>query len=342
MSDAGTLDGGIDGVLGQRFFNGWVMGGAEIEVTITVNGQAIGRGRASYPRLDIVNDSACNTGFSIACDLATTDDDILLGKVQVEFRGRNGAVVARDLGDRLRAQSAQAIVDGGRPFGPQTAKLLWHYLGVSAVDGWLLNQFESLGRNCAFGHIQGLKKAAHLGLLRYSSVPNHALTVAMENRFAGVGDAAFTRVFVDPVGEFRTSDRRYDMSAHTKIHAGDVDAEDFAVRQMAKIRYLARNLLEDIEAGDKILVVHNLPDRIAPDLLDRLRIAVRSIGPAPIMYVEAAGGENPPGTVVKLGDGVFLAHVVSIPTEHYQATAESLASWLDICATTYRLAFQDG
>lgn len=322
MIVAGTLEGCIDGVLGWRVFSGWVTGGDGVSVTITLNGDPIGYGRPSFQR------SALARGFSILCDQAVTDDDLASGRVRVEFRRPDGAAATHDLTDRERARAA--------PANPGAL------IAFPNDDGWLLNQFESLGRNCAFGHIQGLKKAAHLGLLRYSSIPIQALIVAMENRFAGVGDAEFTRVFIDATGEFRTSDKRYDMAAHTKILSGEVDAEDFAVRQMAKIRYLVRNLLEDIEAGDKILVVHNLPDRIADETFDRLRLAVRSIGPAPIMYVEAASAENSAGLVVPRGDGVFQAHVVSVPTEHYQATEDSLASWLDICAVTYRMARPDG
>jgi hypothetical protein len=367
----GCMNGCIDNIGDHCVFTGWVINhahvlqGREILVLITCNGEEIGRGKPSFPRFDILRDADYFTGFQIACDRVVSDEDILFGRVSAQFSDRDGAAGIGEIWDNVRARAAHGALRLAHPLGPLAGKLMLEYLAKSGFvagpessspehaakivksqtqsatnfDAWLLNQFESLGCNCTFGLIQTNAKAAHLGLMQFSDVTINGLMNALANRLVGMGEPAFTNLSVDMNGEYRTSDRRFGLSTHTKIHVGEVDDADFARRQFAKIRYLVRNFLEDIEAGDKILVVHAMPGQIDLILLAELLATVRKIGPAPILYVEAATEQNAAGTVGQIDDGLLIGYVTATPTQHFQTTAESLASWITVCKKAYQLAF---
>ena len=365
----GNINGCIDNIGDHRVFTGWVINhahiaqGREILVVLTCNGEEIGRAKPSYPRFDILKDENYFTGYRIACARAVSDEDILFGRIYAQFSDSDGSTAVGEVWDNARARSAHAALQSAQPLGPLAGKLMLEYLAKSGfvadispvepaseivatsppsarhLDGWLLNQFESLGRDCTFGMIQATAQAAPLGLLKFSDVTISGVVAALANRFVGVGEPEFTNLSVDMHGEYRTSDRRFGMSAHTKIHVGEVDAADFARRQFAKIRYLVRNFLEDIEAGDKILVVHAMPGRIDRAVLAQLRELVDKIGPAPILYVEAATAQNPAGNVAQLDARLLIGYVTTTPTQHFQTTTESLVSWIAVCRTAYQRAY---
>ena len=370
----GAMNGSIDSVIDNRVFTGWVLNharifqGREILVLITCNGQEIGRGKPSYPRFDIVKDPDYWTGFRVTCDRIVNDDDILFGRIGAQFSDCDGATAFGEIWDNVRARAAHTSLQSALPLGPLAGKLMLDYLAKSGfapheaiastppaddvpemmesqtssaknIDQWLLGQFESLGRDCTFGMIQTHANATHLGLMKFSEVSLEGLMDALADRFAGVGVPEFTKLSVDTKGEYRTSDRRFGMSAHTKVHVGEVDEANFAQRQFSRIRYLVRNFLEDVEAGETILVIHAMHGRIDGDRLAELLEKIRKIGPAPVLYIEAATERNSAGHVERLGDGLLVGFVAATPTQQFQTTAESLASWIGVCRKAYQLAF---
>ena len=86
-------------------------------------------------------------------------------------------------------------------------------------------------------------------------------------------------------------------------------------------------MIEKIESGDKILVIHALPEEIPETKLRRLLSAIRQIGPAPLLYLEMATEEKPPGTVFLRRDGIMIGHVLQIQGELMRPEAEVRDGW---------------
>ncbi len=199
-------------------------------------------------------------------------------------------------------------------------------------------RFESLGRDCEFGSVQRSFGAEPLGLLRFSAIGVDALTAALRDRFRGVGAPEFTEIKVDEEGEYRTTDRRYGMEAHTFFFEGSVEYQEFFVQQCKKISYLARNLLDVIESGEKILVHHMRPERLSEARLQALLAAVRAIGPAPLLYVENAIGQHQPGSVVRRDNGLMVGYVDDEGDGANPAPHSAAGTWRKVCAAAAAMA----
>ena len=206
-----------------------------------------------------------------------------------------------------------------------------------ADDQWLIRQFESLGKDCLFGSIQRRLGVEPLGLLRFAGIGINGVTDAINNRFAGVGSPEFVRISTDEKGEYSTSDTRYHMASHTFVYEGDVNFERFHKQQCKKIAFLARKLMEDIELGEKIFIVHDCPNEIPTPLLQALLAALRRHGPGDLLYMRLATPEHPTGTVLRRDDEVlegFLPHPGDDPAKPVQAITDS---WLAVCRRAYQL-----
>lgn len=202
----------------------------------------------------------------------------------------------------------------------------------------LMQAFESLGDNCEFGLVQRHAGVEPLGLLRFAGMSLGNLVAALEARFDGLGTV--DTVTVHPAGppgrrELMVHEAYLGARYHTFIREGDLDPEALRGREAKRLAFLRRKLLDDLAAGEKIWVWRELgmtdPARLQP-LLD----ALRALGPNLLLWVVAADGGHPPGTVERLGRDLIKGYVERLAP--YEDAADIRpASWFEVCENAFGL-----
>jgi hypothetical protein len=167
--------------------------------------------------------------------------------------------------------------------------------------------FESLGSNCELGFVQRDLGIEPLSLLRFAGIPLHKLWRGLETGFAGL--AVPEHFHLRPRGdggEYIGRDDVYLLEYHTGQAA--VVPERLHASEPARLRYLARKLLDDMEDATKILVV-KADDSLDPAQIATLLRMVHRRGPAILLWVEAASPDHPPGTVDAICPGLLKGYV---------------------------------
>jgi len=195
----------------------------------------------------------------------------------------------------------------------------------------LFYQFESLGSDCSLGGMQRAYGAEPLGLLRFTRITVPAMINALRDGFKGVGAPEYTRLIMDEAGQYFSQDFRYHMSSHTFVYQTDVEYEQFFKKQCKKISFLVRNMLEKLQEGEKIFVVHAMPGTIQDDVLAILMQELRNYGSSRLLYLEEASEICPPGRFLVRDDGIMVGYVLKIQSELTRPIMKVRESWLAVC-----------
>lgn len=198
----------------------------------------------------------------------------------------------------------------------------------------VVQTFESLGDNCEFGLVQRFCGAEPLGLFRFAGTTVEALVHALDTDFRHYGGESDLVILESESGGLYCQSRRYGFAYTTSDLAASTEPGSILPREIRKVEYLKRRLLEDLEAGEKILVRKGPPEESLDDVAMLAR-AVRRHGPSTLLRVLAAG--DAPAPVAWRADGVMEGGVRCFaPVE--RAFDIDLESWLDLCHGAYRLA----
>lgn len=226
-----------------------------------------------------------------------------------------------------------------RAGGPDATLLSGSPDAATLSPDQLMMRFESLGENCEFGLAQRRCGAEPLGLLRFASAPLDKLIVGLESRFEGMGEYDQIDVKISENGsEYLVVDRRFGFLYHPWILAGEAEAENVRQRETARLPFLRRKLLEDLEEGRKIFVYHAMEPLRETEAL-RLSAALRAYGPGSLLWVELADNDHRAGAVEQVKPGFFKAHIDRFaPSEN--AHDLSLDCWIEICRNACCLADQ--
>jgi hypothetical protein len=353
--DAVYLSGAVDDFIAPGVLSGWVTNsslsgkGLDIRVSVRIGDRLVAEGSLTHPRPDVVSSVDHLAAFRLVCREDIPDELIAFDLLRIEARDDAGRTCELNIWEPVRAFAFDRLFKSTTPLGKCAASALLlaveespdidrkaraairqiHDLHFEEENRRLLFQFESLGKDCSLGGLQRAFGAEPLGLLRFAGIDVDAVIDALNGRFEGVGSPDFTTIAADHTGEFYTSDARYGMSSHTFIYEGDVDFERFCQQQYKKIRFLVRNMLEKLQEGDRIFVVHDIPDEISDAKLHALLAAIRRIGPARLLYLRAAGENNADGTCKMRDDGIMEGSV--LPIEGVESAPENRASWLTVC-----------
>jgi hypothetical protein len=225
--------------------------------------------------------------------------------------------------------------------------------GAVAVDVGLLMQadrmplqammlnFESLGQNCEFGLVQRRCGAEPLGLLRFSSTPLPKLLNALDARFEGMGEAGSVSVELSSNGrEYMISDRRFGFLYHAFVEAGAMSDEALHKREVRRVPFLARKLVEDLEAAEKIFVFKGM-GAMEEEEVYPLALALRRYGKNTLLFVNLADGARRGGSVEARAPGFLVGYLDRFaPGE--DATDLELAQWVHVCRAAYRLRLVAG
>ncbi|MGI4802301.1 MAG: hypothetical protein ACRYG8_51360 [Janthinobacterium lividum] len=177
--------------------------------------------------------------------------------------------------------------------------------GASRVDELddtqLMMAFESLGDDCEFGFVQRSVGAEPLSLLRFGGIRLHRLYEGLGERFEGIDDVAELGLSIqggEGHGEYMIVQNRYRYLYHTFVNSWEMDRDALVAREVTRLAFCRRKLLEDLEDGDKIFVVKS---SYAPGLrLDQVvpvAERVAGFGGGITFWATASDAEHPPGTL---------------------------------------------
>ena len=194
----------------------------------------------------------------------------------------------------------------------------------------LMAQYESLGENCEFGLVQRRCGDEPLGLLRFSSAPLPKLLAALDARFAGMGHHDNVLVELSSNGgEYMIQDKAFGFYYHAWVRPKDMTPEQVRAREVARVPFLVRKLLEDLTDGRKIFVFHAM-EKISPAWAMLLCEAIRRYGPGRLLWVQTADAQHPVGSLDDYGNGLFAGYIDRFaPGEN--AHDLSLGSWIHLC-----------
>jgi hypothetical protein len=198
----------------------------------------------------------------------------------------------------------------------------------------LMLHFESIGENCEFGLVQRRCGVEPLGLLRFGSAPLPNLVKALEARFEGMGRPDKLEVQISGNGtEYMILDRQFGFLYHAWVLVNERSIEQVHAREVKRVPFLVRKLIEDISGGDKLLVYHGMSPLARPDV-DRLLRAISTYGRATLLWVELADETHESGSVERIGPNLLRAHVDRFaPGEN--AHDVSLDAWVAVCRNAY-------
>jgi hypothetical protein len=208
----------------------------------------------------------------------------------------------------------------------------------------ILLAFESLGENCEFGLVQRDAGVEPLGLLRFGTINQpyerklDVLAEAMDRGFAGLGEPGtmtFDLWSQSGPREYFVNDSVYGLRYHSGVFEDTIAESDLMAREMKRLGFLRRKLLEDLRGGEKIWVWKCLTTT-SPDQLAPLLTVLRKLGPNILLWVVEADAGHPPGMIEQLAADLVKGYV-----EHFTPFGEAPptmpASWHQVCRETHRL-----
>jgi len=202
----------------------------------------------------------------------------------------------------------------------------------------LVIEFESLGENCEFGLAQRRADAEPLGLLRFASIFQRNLIDGLEQRFDGLGAAEDVDPRLEGEGrrEFMIYERKYGLVYHTFVFEGDRDLWLLREQETARLTFLRRKLMEDLEGGEKIFVYkRNTPVSVEEVL--PIVVAVNQYGRNTLLWVVPAEPGRASGTVEVAGPGLLKGYIDRFAPDE-NALDLSFEGWMELCANAFVLA----
>ncbi len=207
--------------------------------------------------------------------------------------------------------------------------------GLSVAD--LALQFESVGENCEFGLFQRRCDAEPLGLLRFSSTFMRNLIRGVESGFAGLGEneAIEPRLEGGPRKEFMIHEQKYGLVYHTFVYEGERSAWLMREQEVARLKFLRRKFIEELEAAEKIFVYRYGAKATLEEILP-LHMALNRYGPATLLWVVPADRGHAAGSVEVLMPGLMKGYIDRFAPDD-NAHDLSFDGWLVLCANAYVL-----
>lgn len=202
----------------------------------------------------------------------------------------------------------------------------------------LLMAFESLGENCEFGLAQRRCGAEPLDLLRFASAPLPELVAALRGRFVGLGEPGNLDIRLAG-GEYLVIDRCYGLLYHSWCGPRDAEPEEICRREQRHLPFLRDKLVRDLEEGRKIFVYHGM-EPLSRACALQLLLALRSYGPATLLWVERQQVGHPAGSVEWVAPGLAKGYMDRFAPGD-DAHDLSIHCWLALCRAAYRLITGD-
>ena len=199
-------------------------------------------------------------------------------------------------------------------------------------------QFESLGENCEFGLFQRRCDAEPLGLLRFSSTFMRNLIRGIDDGFDGIGEIEDIdpRLEGGPPMEFMIHEKKFGLVYHTFVYEGQRSVWLMREQESARLKFLRRKFMEELEATDKIFV-YQFGSGVSEEEILPLLMALNRYGAATLLWVVPVERGRPSGTVEVVMPGLLKGYIDRFAPEA-NAHDFSFDAWLRVCANAYVLA----
>lgn len=198
--------------------------------------------------------------------------------------------------------------------------------------------FESLGENCEFGLFQRRCDAEPLGLLRFSSTFMRNLIRGIDTGFEGLGEIED----IDPQleggerKEYMIHEKKYGLVYHTFVYEGQRSIWLMREQESARLKFLRRKFMEELEAGEKIFV-YKYGSSVSEEEILPLHMALNRYSGATLLWVAPAERDRPAGTVEVLMPGLLKGYIDRFAPDS-NAHDLSFEGWLRVCANAVVLA----
>jgi hypothetical protein len=181
--------------------------------------------------------------------------------------------------------------------------------GQAAADKAMLMDLQSLGENCELGLVQRIGGVEPWGLFRWAATPLPNLLAALNARFDGLGAAENLAIELDGASEFQVLDRRFGFKNHSfAFQSAGARAEDVLKREMVRLPYMARLLIKDLEAAQKLFCFHDA-GRSGRERIEVLVEALGRYGPNWLLWVRPAQRAEQVGTAERVGDRLIEGYI---------------------------------
>jgi hypothetical protein len=201
--------------------------------------------------------------------------------------------------------------------------------GPAAADKAMLMDLQSLGENCELGLVQRIGGAEPLGLFRWASTPLPNLLAALDARFDGLGAADSLAIEMDGASEFQVLDRRFGFRNHSfAFHNAGARREDILKREMARLPYMARMMIEDLEAAEKLFCFHDA-GRSGREGIEHLVAALERYGPNSLLWVRLAQRAEQVGTAERVGERLIEGYIDRFQPL-YDVKTPSVGAWMGV------------
>ena len=256
------------------------------------------------------------------------------------FPGNTGA--ASHLGDALWHTQVAAGMDASAAPARPAADVTADVTAADALDPKALSMcFESLGDNCEFGIFQRHHGAEPIGLYRWGAVGVSFLIEALYARFEGMGEPENTELTGHPGDEYTLRDRRHWLEGHTFVPYNEEQFPRIYKRQAAAMGFLSERLLQDLEEPWKIFVYKPRLGVIEDHERYALRLALDTIGDAPLMCVRVPQDAARIGTVERISRGLYVGNIHHVSPEARKDEID-YPGWLALCRLALEAAREDG
>lgn len=202
-----------------------------------------------------------------------------------------------------------------------------------------LDRFESLGANCEFGFVARNAGFEGVSLLRFNGIPLHKLVRGLRTGFAGIASPEyFTMRTIQGMEDqgIIGHDALYLMDYHSGRPASDLGSPTLITDETARMRFLARKLIEDVEDGEKIFVLKQ-DEPLLPEQVVALLEVMRLLGNATLLWVDFAKPGHEAGSVDVIEPGLMKGYI-----DHFARLDEGLDTisydcWSEILSNAWAL-----
>mgnify|MGYP005809892913 CR=1 FL=1 len=272
-------------------------------------------------------------------DLGGSPDDrqLAFSLSEAKLYRLSGTPDRRSTGLPIGLRLSGEPVRSGDQHAPDLARWVEERTGLTLPQ--LALQFESLGENCEFGLVQRRCDIEPLGLLRFSSTFLRNLIRGLENGFDGLGDPEEIEPRLEgkgPKKEYMIHEGRFGLVYHTFVYEGQRTVSLIREQESARLKFLRRKFLEDLETGGK-LFVYKRNSTVSEEEVLPLLLALHRHGSNRLLWVVPADEAHPSGTVELAQPGLFKGYIERFAPDE-NAHDFAFEGWMRVCANTYLLS----
>ena len=201
-----------------------------------------------------------------------------------------------------------------------------------------LKYFASIGDNCEFGLYQRRHGVEPPDLFRFSRLSVETLMIALQDEFAELCEPSWISFGLrgDPAHrEYVMIHEKYKFFSHTHVIEGSMPIARMIGREIKKLFFLRRLILEDLRAASRIFVFKsNVP--LSQHEIQDLSDSLQKYGDNVLLYVIQAPAGVVPGTVERRGERILIGYLDEF-LDYMRADVPASDIWLSICEASYAL-----